>query len=442
MNFVLSLFKGFQTSKWQNQRSLRKLSVDLKLLNLTSPNRTLCRNITRISSSNYLINNEHGTFWHRHYSGQAEILVYSAFYDNRKAGGNLPWIRILTLSTRIKDLPYCYVWYSGIKHPLILRTTRHNSGRGDDLFGTFYKQLLLSCKLPSNSTIPTHVSVVPSLCDSPSMLVPIIISQKSQPQVEFGICVTASFGKMDQYEMVEWFEFSNLLGVGEFNIYNTSIKPGIEDVFKYYSDKGMLKLRQMPPVKPDYTFKGGYLNSPASYNDCMLRNMYRYRYIVVIDFDEIIIPNKQCNYTELLRKINANKKLHKPWRSYTFRNTYHFLENRPDQLQPKYLRSLHYRKRNKPNGYMYAPKSFIDPRTCLSVFNHYCWIRFPNLPGDFTIDVPTDIAISHHFRNCNHGNENCQKYRNDSFNDDIIVQYKEQLDKRVRKVLEMLKLPI
>lgn len=411
---------------------------DLKKLITKQLNSSSWWNITRPKGSKFLLTNELGKFWHQHNDGSNEILVYSAFFDDREASEK-PWIRILALGTRTNSVPHCFLWYDGINQPLITTNiTRHQNGRGYNLLNTFYEQWLISCELPSYSPIPSHISLTPSKFDLPSMLIPVIKPERPEQKIEFGICVTTLYGRPNPIELVEWFEFNSMLGVKEFNLYNASLEPGLERVLKYYDDNGMLRLWHMPPVKPEYTIKGADLNSPAAYNDCMLRNMYRYRFIVVLDFDEVIIPNKRCNYTQLLIKIDQNKKLRKPWRSYTFRNVYHFLESPIDESQPKYLRSMRYRKRIEPSGYLFAPKSFIDPRKCLSVFNHYCWIRFPNLSGPFTIDVPTNIAMSHHFRKCNLGKKTCEKFWKDSFDDQIVLQYKTKLDKRVRKVLETL----
>jgi Glycosyltransferase family 92 len=77
------------------------------------------------------------------------------------------------------------------------------------------------------------------------------------------------------------------------------------------------------------------VSSPASLNDCLLRNMYRYRYVVVIDFDEVIIPRSYENYSTMLDEIerlsegnqkpgNGKNRSSLQHHTYTFRNAYFF----------------------------------------------------------------------------------------------------------------------
>lgn len=41
-------------------------------------------------------------------------------------------------------------------------------------------------------------------------------------------------------------------------------------------------------------------------NDCLYRNLYRHDYLVVMDIDEMIVPNKLQNWLELLQEIEVN----------------------------------------------------------------------------------------------------------------------------------------
>ena len=92
------------------------------------------------------------------------------------------------------------------------------------------------------------------------------------------------------------------------------------------------------------------LASPASLNDCMMRNVYRYRYAVVIDFDEIIIPRFHDDYTQMVTHINRKFRLKDRPYAYTFSNTYYFLSLQQDTEQPSYLRSMRFRRRVPPTG--------------------------------------------------------------------------------------------
>jgi len=92
------------------------------------------------------------------------------------------------------------------------------------------------------------------------------------------------------------------------------------------------------------------LASPASLNDCMMRNVYRYRYAVVIDFDEVIVPRFHADYAQMVAHINRKFKLKAPPYTITFSNTYFFLSFQQDTKQPPYMRSLRFRRRVPPTG--------------------------------------------------------------------------------------------
>ena len=81
-----------------------------------------------------------------------------------------------------------------------------------------------------------------------------------------------------------------------------------------------------------------------------MRNVYRYRYTVVIDFDEIIIPRSHDNYTQLIEHINLKYGPHDQPHTYMFHNTYFFLELRPDVQQPAHMRTASFRQSASPSA--------------------------------------------------------------------------------------------
>jgi len=107
----------------------------------------------------------------------------------------------------------------------------------------------------------------------------------------------------------------------------------------------LLRLKNVEPTLPSVK-----LASPASLNDCMMRNVYRYRYAVVIDFDEVIVPRFHDDYAQMVAHINRKFRLKNPPYTYTFSNTYFFLSYKQDTTQPSYMRSLRFRQRVPPTG--------------------------------------------------------------------------------------------
>jgi len=86
-----------------------------------------------------------------------------------------------------------------------------------------------------------------------------------------------------------------------------------------------------------------------------------------------------------------------------------------------------------------ASKSFVDPRSCLSVFNHYC-LRPLRQPSTTLvhITVSADIARCHHYRQCNFGNKTCSEYFARETQDDVALRFKRRLQPAVESVLHEL----
>ena len=45
------------------------------------------------------------------------------------------------------------------------------------------------------------------------------------------------------------------------------------------------------------------------YNDCFFRNIYKYKYVVILDTDEIIIPNTVLHWKDMVKVIQKNRGL-------------------------------------------------------------------------------------------------------------------------------------
>jgi hypothetical protein len=388
------------------------------------------------------------------------IVVYSAFYDDRPAVGVTPWIRILGVAKLANTTHYCHVWYPGCDAPYVTQTITNTSGRdsGYVINGVRYIQSLFSCRLPGTDPVPSHVSIVPEQCSTSTIYLPVEKPVRAEPDVEFGACVAIAFGSVPVPVFVEWMEFSRILGITEFNVYDAGMV-NMSQVFDYYTRRGWLKVHHMPPPVPELvkptifngtasppkfmsppSYSSVKLSSPASLNDCLLRNVYRYRYVVVIDFDEFIVPRFHNNYQQMVDDIDRKYRLRDRPYTYTFANTYFFLSFQQDQTQPSYLRTLRYRRRVPPSGHGLAPKSFVDPRSCLSVFNHYCLRPLRSSSTTLVhIHVSPDIARSHHYRYCGFSNKTCTEYFEHEIQDDVTLRYKHKLKAAVKSVLDDLR---
>lgn len=102
--------------------------------------------------------------------------------------------------------------------------------------------------------------------------------------------------------LIEYIELNFLLGVQHFTFYNHTVGPHVECVLNHY-----LKQKESPTV--DVLEWNLDLRSQkeirtegllAALNDCLYRNMYKYKYLALVDLDEFIIPRKDYTLNKLM----------------------------------------------------------------------------------------------------------------------------------------------
>ena len=202
--------------------------------------------------------------WQVQDTGYNKLVLYSAFYDDRPSIGLAPWIRVIGVAQRERKTQYCYIWYHGCKAPYVSPVIARVSGRSDGytINGTRYVQYLFSCRLAGVEPVPSHVSIVADLCAQSTIYLPVERPVRAEPDIEFGVCVSISFGNIPTPLFVEWMELTWMLGVREFNVYDAGMV-NMSDVFDYYTRRGWLRVHQMPPPVPAETF----LRSPSSHSE-------------------------------------------------------------------------------------------------------------------------------------------------------------------------------
>lgn len=378
--------------------------------------------------------------WQYHESDtKEEVVVYSAFFDDRPLLDLSTWIRILGVASIPSKQVFCYVWYDGYTKPYVIAGQLNVTGRehGYRYGNRSFIQYLISCQLPGVEPVPSHVSLVTVECNQSSIFLPVQRPIRSTPDQEFGICVPISFGTLSTQDFVEWIELNRLFGVTEFNVYDANMT-GMSDVFDYYSTRGLLRVFRTPPAVNLLDLGGVKLGSVVALNDCMMRNLYRYRMIIVIDFDEFIIPRIHNDYSSMLAHVDKAAKQTERYQGYAFRNAYFFRELAADATEPSYMRTAFHRLRSALKKEAVSPKSFVDPRFCLSVFNHYCLLQLK--PGKLrSIDVHPSLAVTHHYRICGFSKPRCAEYYNASYRDDTGLRFKDRVLPRVKLALKELR---
>ncbi|KAM9330227.1 beta-1,4-galactosyltransferase galt-1-like, partial [Gastrophryne carolinensis] len=131
----------------------------------------------------------------------------------------------------------------------------------------------------------------------------------------FTVCISTLFGNYNNIlQMVQSFEMYKILGATRITIYKTSCSKNIDVVLRHYIDEGILEVVSWPIDRHLQTSKEWFysegLNSQISYygqtaalNDCLYRNMYRSKFVVLNDLDEIILPGKDHDWSSLMERL-------------------------------------------------------------------------------------------------------------------------------------------
>jgi len=153
-------------------------------------------------------------------------------------------------------------------------------------------------------------------------------------------------------------------------MYNHSMSgPQLYDVLTSYISDGYLVLRQSHDflgAQKDRVSDEALLHMSPTINDCIYRNMNAFRYFMIIDLDEVIVPRGGSDAAETLPSMISRlpdlfgvKNRRVP--AYVFRNAY-FFYNLERDLDPAFASSVYlaHRRRLKPSEPTYSVKSIID----------------------------------------------------------------------------------
>jgi len=345
---------------------------------------------------------------------QHEIYLLSAYYDDRPTLDR-SCVTVIAVAEPAADQIFCLFWYDTQNQPEVRRAEIISVGPQMAPGGkTWYEQYLFSCTLPDAflSTPPTNVSIVTPHNVRPSTLLPVQIPVKpnsSKELVEFGHCMSILYWKHDPYKVVEWLELHRMWGVGEVSIYGHELDNHTKSVLEYYAREGFVVYQTIPTVIDEADELTILLNMSPVINDCMYRNMYRYKYVLCTDIDEMIVPHGTLRtYSAMLKAIetsrfsNTSQPPSHPVYSYLFRNAYFFLDFGPVADEPWWSMTQRYTRRIAPSRYGYSAKSITRTLDCLGLQNHLCWRHAHKSISvdDWNFDVSVLHGLNHHYKKC------------------------------------------
>ena len=405
------------------------------------------------------------------------LYLKAAYYDRRDQ--SKPAIRILALSshrfnfnsTVVSPHLFCSLWSEGMK-PIVFPALEYIDLTmwAFHMEGSVQKQYCFVCEVPDVNTRLSnfsHVSLSFDKCSTATQLP--IQYPESGASDKIGVCVPPLYNKMNEKEIrafVEWVEVCSMFGVDEINLYNVSLgySSHFEKVIAYYSNKGLVKLYEHPhPMLNPHQYEiyeASQLTVRSTTNDCFLSNMFRYSHVLLLDLDEVIVPQPPAtNYRELLRHLNSiasrdTMKYYQPeMPSIKIKSFNFFLDFPPVNKTVSAFPLISTRYLTYSTLDILKHKAIVRPDYCMLVHNHDCALPINPKVNMTKVTIPSKYASLHHYRrSCTQGytagrrfkqghrDRMCMEALNHTDANVQMLNYEEILTAKVECVLQDLKL--
>eukprot|EP00079_Xenopus_tropicalis_P013488 XP_002942012.1 PREDICTED: uncharacterized protein LOC100495391 [Xenopus tropicalis] len=233
--------------------------------------------------------------------------IIAPYVDNRER--NI--IRILGIvHTEVKEL-YCYFCCAKA-------TVLQHKAEIDihvDRFGFPYGLADIICAEPPDCRV-AHVALDGSpTADFASLTVfPIRNREPGVPTANFTVCISAMFGNYSNVlQFIQTIEMYKILGTQKVTVYLNNCSRQMEEVLQYYTEEGTVEvipwhIQRYLKVShnwqyPDDGTEIGYYGQISALNDCLYRNMYSSKFVVLNDQDEIILPFKHRTWDTMMESL-------------------------------------------------------------------------------------------------------------------------------------------
>ncbi|KAM3913868.1 beta-1,4-galactosyltransferase galt-1-like [Leptodactylus fuscus] len=240
--------------------------------------------------------------------------IISPYYDNRDGK---PMVRILSIIhyEEVKEL-YCYFCCSEVNSVVI---TRVLIDMHSDRFGFPYVTTDLLCEEPQDCNAK-YISVHPSPSGKMAQI-PLFQIQNRDVKpfsANFTVCISTMFGNFSNVlQFIQTMEMYQILGAQRVMIYLNSCSPQMQKAMQYYITRGILEVVDWPIqhyLRPGKAWHHsvdpkdiGYYGQLATLNDCIYRNMYRTKFVLLNDIDEIILPFSHMSWDTLMESLQRQR---------------------------------------------------------------------------------------------------------------------------------------
>lgn len=364
----------------------------------------------------------------------------SAFMDHRLNKA----IRIISIIKRKNAQPlYCIYCNNGQDCELTTAKTQIHT----DHFGFPFGASDVLCQ-GKRTQIATHVTIVADEKANINNLDFLPIKNrvdKESFKYNFTICISSLFGDYNNVlQFAQTMEMYKLLGVQRVVIYNTSCGSDLKKLLQHYEKEGILEIVPWPIdqfLNPsagwNALFHSGdlqYYGQLVTLNECVYRQMYQSKYVLLNDIDEIIMPYKYANLALLMETL---QKEHKDVTVFLIENHIfpktQFEETgkfrRPEWKSIPGINIMEHIYREPDRKNIYNPtKMIINPRKMVQSSVHSSLEHFGEVHR-----VPPDVCRIVHVRTPLQANLNKEQL----FADTRVWDFEQELIPNVNRVLKL-----
>ena len=227
------------------------------------------------------------------------------------------------------------------------------------------------------------------------------------------MCVTPlNYEYNNVNQLVEMIETNRLLGARRLVFYNHSTGSDLDQYLRSYVKDGVVDVIQWRiPVRVDTWPRTEvvdihYFGQLAALNDCLYRNMYKSRFLVFSDLDELIVPKVHANWKGVLGSVQEQQRMRKfnkfgafLFQCVFFRTDWPSDPNAtaiPDANQYNILTLLKTKREKDIFPWGMRSKYIADPLKVEMVGIHNIWKFVANRYMEF--NVPASLGLLHHYR--------------------------------------------
>ncbi|XP_048369052.1 uncharacterized protein LOC125442005 [Sphaerodactylus townsendi] len=278
----------------------------------------------------------------------------------------------------------------------------------DDRFGFPYAATDLLCMEPTDCD-PQYVSFNWFPRGKADLLPRFEIKNRkiTNSPVDFTVCISTMFGDYNNIlQFIQSMEMYKLLGAQRVVIYKNSCSQLMEKVLEFYVAEGTVEIVPWPitaylKVSTEWFYSDdgsqiGYYGQITALNDCIYRNMYRSRYILLNDIDEIILPSLHPDWKTMMQDLQDQNPESGVFlfENHVFPNTVFTSSDVPSWNTVPGVNILQHVLREPDRKEVINPqKMIVNPRKVVQTSVHSVLQAF----GE-SIGVPMEVAIVYHCR--------------------------------------------